>query len=69
LIAAFGASGTVTPGATVRLLLKYLDKDGKTLAFHSDRLPCGELHHALVTVAGKAPEGTVTASLSITVYY
>jgi hypothetical protein len=65
--ASLRADGRVSPSSSVRLLLEYLDKDDTMLAFHSDRLPCGELKRALLAVAGRAPGDAITARLTIIV--
>ncbi|HNX04635.1 MAG TPA: DUF4838 domain-containing protein, partial [Opitutales bacterium] len=67
--AALSASGKLSPGATVRFLLEYLDADDKRLGFHSDRLPCGTLDRQLLCVAGTAPAGSVRARLTLTILY
>jgi len=59
------ADGHVSADSTVRLLLEYLDAGGRTISFHADRLPCGDLKDAMLSVAGVAPKGTSSARLGI----
>jgi hypothetical protein len=64
-VASIGADGRVSASSTVRLLLEFLDDNAKVLAFHADRLPCGELENALLASAGTAPLGASYVRLTI----
>lgn len=66
---AFGADGCVSASASVQLTLEYLGADGKTLSFHADSLPYGNLENAPLAVAGMAPEGTATTRVTLAVKY
>ncbi len=62
---ALRADGLVGPASSIRLLMEFLDADGNTLNFSSDRLPSGPLTDATLAVAARAAKGTQTVRITI----